>query len=105
MLCFFLIGSACVEVKPGGSLNTYNWTDFIGETTLKDFEVVLVISNFVSGPGASAQTTVIFFRVKLGVAPDINALATIVISIVGLGVVVAVLSFIARNSAEFLKLR
>ena len=31
---------------------------------------------------------VIFSKVRLGVAPDINALATIVITIVGLGVVV-----------------
>jgi|TARA_B110000914_G_scaffold142867_1_gene125076 putrescine transport system permease protein len=49
----------------------------------------LVISSFVSGPGASTLPMVIFSKVKLGVAPDINALATIVITIVGLGVVLA----------------
>ncbi len=49
----------------------------------------LVISSFVSGPGASTLPMDIFSKVRLGVAPDINALATIVITIVGLGVVVA----------------
>lgn len=48
----------------------------------------LVISNFVSGPGASTLPMVIFSKVRLGVAPDINALAAIVITIVGLGVVI-----------------
>lgn len=49
----------------------------------------LVISSFVSGPGASTLPMVIFSKVRLGVAPDINALATIIITIVGLGVVIA----------------
>ena len=47
---FFLVGTACPIEKCGGSLNTCNWVSFAGETTLKDFEVVLVISSFVSGP-------------------------------------------------------
>ncbi|WP_456391296.1 ABC transporter permease subunit [Profundibacter sp.] len=49
----------------------------------------LVIASFVSGPGASTLPMVIFSKVRLGVSPDINALATIVIAIVALGVVVA----------------
>ena len=49
----------------------------------------LVISSFVSGPGASTLPMVIFSKVKLGVSPDINALATIVIATVGAGVLVA----------------
>lgn len=49
----------------------------------------LVISSFVSGPGSSTLPMVIFSKVRLGVAPDVNALATIVITIVGLGVVIA----------------
>jgi putrescine transport system permease protein len=32
---------------------------------------------------------VIFSKVKLGVSPDINALATLIIAIVGVGVLVA----------------
>lgn len=49
----------------------------------------LVISSFVSGPGANTLPMYIFSKVKLGVTPDINALASIMISIVALGVLVA----------------
>ena len=43
----------------------------------------LVISSFVSGPGASTLPMVIFSKVKLGVSPDINALASLIICVVG----------------------
>jgi putrescine transport system permease protein len=49
----------------------------------------LVISSFVSGPGASTLPMVIFSKVKLGVSPDINALATLIIATVGVGVLIA----------------
>jgi putrescine transport system permease protein len=49
----------------------------------------LVISSFVSGPGASTLPMVIFSKVKLGVSPDVNALASLVICLVGVGVVIA----------------
>ena len=49
----------------------------------------LVITSFVAGPGASTLPMVIFSKVRLGVSPDINALATIVIGIVALGVLIA----------------
>jgi putrescine transport system permease protein len=47
----------------------------------------LVISSFVSGPGASTLPMVIFSKVKLGVTPDVNALASLVICMVGLVVI------------------
>ncbi len=47
----------------------------------------LVISSFVAGPGSSTLPMVIYSKVKLGVSPDVNALATLVIVIVGIGVV------------------
>lgn len=43
----------------------------------------LVISSFVSGPGASTLPMVIFSKVKLGVSPDVNALASLVICACG----------------------
>ncbi len=43
----------------------------------------LVISSFVSGPGASTLPMVIFSKVKLGVSPDVNALASLIICLVG----------------------
>jgi putrescine transport system permease protein len=49
----------------------------------------LVITSFVSGPGSNTLPMVIFSKVKLGVTPDINALATIIISIVSSGVILA----------------
>ena len=49
----------------------------------------LVISSFVSGPGATTLPMLIFSKVRLGVSPDINALATILILIVTFGVCIA----------------
>jgi putrescine transport system permease protein len=49
----------------------------------------LVISSFVSGPGASTLPMVIFSKVKLGVSPDVNALASLIIGVVGACVLLA----------------
>jgi putrescine transport system permease protein len=49
----------------------------------------LVISSFVSGPGASTLPMVIFSKVKLGVSPDVNALASLIICLVGICVLFA----------------
>jgi putrescine transport system permease protein len=49
----------------------------------------LVISSFVSGPGSTTLPMLIFSKVRLGVTPDVNALATIVIGLVAAGVGIA----------------
>ncbi len=49
----------------------------------------LVIASFVAGPGSSTLPMVVFSKVRLGVSPDINALATILIAVVAVGVVFA----------------
>ena len=49
----------------------------------------LVIASFVSGPGSSTLPMVIFSKIRLGVAPEVNALATIIIAFVAAGVLVA----------------
>ena len=49
----------------------------------------LVIASFVSGPGASTLPMYIFSKVKLGVSPDINALATLIIAFITLGLLAA----------------
>lgn len=46
----------------------------------------LVIASFVSGPGSTTLPMVIFSSVKLGVTPQINALATLIVIFVSLGV-------------------
>jgi len=47
----------------------------------------VVLSAFLSGPGATTMPLVIFSRARLGMRPDINAAATIIIGIVSVGVV------------------
>ena len=49
----------------------------------------LVIASFVSGPGSSTLPMLIFSKVRLGVSPDINALATLIVAIVAIGVIAA----------------
>ena len=49
----------------------------------------LVISSFVSGPGANTLPMVIYSKVKLGVSPDINALASLIICGVGACIITA----------------
>ena len=49
----------------------------------------LVIASFVSGPGSNTLPMLIYSRVRLGLRPDINALATIIILVVAVGVFIA----------------
>lgn len=49
----------------------------------------LVISSFVSGPGSTTLPMLIFSKVKLGVNPEVNALATVLVAVVTVGVVFA----------------
>lgn len=43
----------------------------------------LVITSFLSGPGSSTLPQVIFSKIKLGLDPQMNALATIMIGVIG----------------------
>jgi putrescine transport system permease protein len=49
----------------------------------------LVIASFTSGPGATTLPMKIYSQVRLGVTPEINAVSTILIGIVAIGVIVA----------------
>jgi putrescine transport system permease protein len=49
----------------------------------------LVIANFVTGPGATTLPIRIYSEVRLGVRPEINAVCTIIIAVVALGIVAA----------------
>ncbi|MDT8319984.1 MAG: ABC transporter permease subunit [Xanthomonadales bacterium] len=60
----------------------------------------VVIASFVSGPGATTLPMLIFSKVKLGVTPDINALATVIIVLVTLGVLTAALVTRAGHSSQ-----
>ena len=49
----------------------------------------LVITQFVAGPGSSTLPMVIFSKVRFGVTPDVNALATIMVLVVATGIAVS----------------
>ncbi len=49
----------------------------------------VVITQFTTGPGNTTLPLLIWSKVKLGVTPDINALATIMVLAVGIGVALA----------------
>jgi putrescine transport system permease protein len=57
----------------------------------------VVITSFTTGPGSTTLPLLIWSKVKLGVTPDINALATLMVVAVGLCVVIA---GIVMNRAE-----
>ena len=56
-----------------------------------------MIASFVSGPGDSTLPMVIFSKVRLGVTPEVNALATLMIAIVAIGVIFAMLYMRKQN--------
>jgi putrescine transport system permease protein len=49
----------------------------------------VVIAAFLSGPGSTTMPLVIFSRARLGLNPSVNAVATIIVVVVAVGVVVA----------------
>jgi putrescine transport system permease protein len=51
----------------------------------------LVITQFVAGPGSSTLPMVVFSKVRFGVTPDINALATILVLLVATGIAISTL--------------
>ena len=66
----------------------------------------LVIASFVTGPSSTTLPIKIFSSIRLGVNPEINALSTIMIGLVTVGVLVASLvsrQTIARREREALE--
>jgi putrescine transport system permease protein len=59
----------------------------------------VVISAFLSGPGATTMPLVIFSRARLGLSPSVNAVATLIVLVVSIGVIAASL-VIARNERK-----
>ena len=56
----------------------------------------LVIASFTTGPGATTLPIRIYSQVRLGVTPEINAICTILIAVVTLGVIAT--SLLAKRS-------
>jgi putrescine transport system permease protein len=65
----------------------------------------VVISQFVAGPGSSTLPMVIFSKVRLGVSPDVNALATLMVLLVAIGVVVSSVALQRREKQRALEMR
>jgi putrescine transport system permease protein len=59
----------------------------------------LVIASFVSGPGATTLPMAIFSAVRLGLTPELNALATLMVALVALCLMAAL--WVARRGAGF----
>ena len=57
----------------------------------------IVITSFVSGPGSTTLPQLVFSKVRLGVSPDINALATILVAGVSVGVMLLGLGMVHRD--------
>lgn len=49
----------------------------------------LVIASFVAGPGATTLPMVVYSSARLGVSPEINALATLIVVAVTIGITIA----------------
>ena len=49
----------------------------------------VVLSAFLSGPGSTTMPLVIFSRARLGLNPSVNAIATLIVLLVSIGVLVA----------------
>ena len=49
----------------------------------------VVLSAFLSGPGATTMPLVIFSRARLGLNPSVNAVATLIVAVVAIGVLAA----------------
>ena len=49
----------------------------------------VVLSAFLSGPGATTMPLVIFSRARLGLNPSVNAVATIIVVLVAIGILIA----------------
>ncbi|WP_372570319.1 ABC transporter permease [Ruegeria jejuensis] len=57
----------------------------------------LVIASFTSGPSSTTLPIKIFSSVRLGVSPEINALSTLMIAVVAVGVIIA--SLVTKRAA------
>ena len=62
----------------------------------------LVIASFVTGPGANTLPILIFSRIRLGLRPDINALATLIIIFVAVLVALAAYLMFRQQKRELM---
>ena len=57
----------------------------------------VVIASFVAGPGATTLPMVIFSSLRFGISPEVNALATILIASLSVGVIAAAIAIYKKK--------
>jgi putrescine transport system permease protein len=61
----------------------------------------VVIASFLAGPGATTLPILVFSSVRNGVTPELNALATIIVGIVSIGILISGLIMHRRAAVKY----
>jgi putrescine transport system permease protein len=57
----------------------------------------VVIASFVAGPGATTLPMIVFSSLRFGISPEINALATILMTVLSIGVIISAVLIYKRS--------
>ncbi len=57
----------------------------------------VVIASFVAGPGATTLPMIVFSSLRFGISPEINALATILMTVLSIGVIISAVYICRRQ--------
>lgn len=60
----------------------------------------VVIASFVAGPGATTLPMIVFSSLRFGISPEINALATILMTVLTIGVIMAAVIIYRNGSSQ-----
>jgi putrescine transport system permease protein len=60
----------------------------------------VVIASFVAGPGATTLPMIVFSSLRFGISPEINALATILITVLSIGVIISAMWIYRKKDAK-----
>jgi putrescine transport system permease protein len=59
-----------------------------------------VVASFVAGPGSTTLPMVVYSSVRMGVSPQINALATLIVLFVSVAVIIAGLAMRGHSQSS-----
>jgi len=60
----------------------------------------VVIASFVAGPGATTLPMIVFSSLRFGISPEINALATILMTVLSIGVIMTAVIIYKKNKVN-----
>jgi len=85
-------------------MNRRGWPLYVtlafGYAFLYVLVILLVIASFVAGPGSTTLPMVVYSSVRMGVSPQINAMASLIVLFVSIAVIVAGLTLRWRGEGE-----